>query len=98
MYVKKTAYIELVILRGLDWAVLRKGLYDFDSFLEFPFGHCGAEVIVALSDMDNQSMVGRARARVFESEELTGAGNAGPKLDRSGKPTSRTNAHGPSIV
>ena len=40
------AYIELVLLRGLDGAVLWQGSYNLDSFLEFPFGHGGSEAIV----------------------------------------------------
>ena len=43
---KQGAYIELVLLLGLNGTVLWKGLYDLDSFLEFLFGHGGSEAIV----------------------------------------------------
>lgn len=62
---KKVAYIELLFLSWLDRAILRKGLNNRDSFLEFPFGHGGSKT---LSDVDNQSMVGRCKPEVSRSE------------------------------
>ena len=40
------AYIELLLHRGLDGAILWKTINNLDSFLEFPFGHGGSKTIV----------------------------------------------------